>query len=168
MTARLNLLAQASVCTAFLAASIAAGAGEANITVAMTETLTQTSGQTAGPAGVQPRPPRELQLAQCRSGGDECLTRPQEQCGPGLNACLARGQAECRNLPPAAAGPGPNTTGIDNALKNPNLAPETRARLEQTRAALLAGSQRGAEGRARAQYAQCLSRISNDCRIAHC
>jgi hypothetical protein len=164
MKASLNPLAHASVWAVFLAASIAAGAGEASVKVAVTET----SAQTAGPAGVQPRPPRELQVAQCRSGGDDCLTRPQAYCSPGLDDCLARGQSDCRNVAASAGGPGPNTAGLDNALKNPNLAAEVRARLEQTRSNLLAASQRGAASTARARYAQCLQRITVECRAEQC
>ena len=164
MKARLNLLAHASICTVFLAASIAAGADEARVKVAVTET----SPQTAGPAGVQQRPPRDLQVAQCESGRDDCQTRPQAQCGPGLDDCLSLGQSECKNLPAATDRPGPNTTGLDNALKNPGLSPEQRASLLKTKSAIEAGSQRAASSAERFQYSRCLLNVTKECRATHC
>src|SRR3984957_18570504 len=152
MKARLNLFAYASICTVFLAASIAAGADEARVTVAVTET----SRQAAGPAGLEQRPPRDLQVAQCESGRDDCQTRPQAQCRPGLDACLSLGQTECKNSAAATDRPGPNTTGLDNALKNPGLSPEQKASLQKTKAAIEARGQRIASSTERFQYSRCL------------
>jgi len=160
----LNLFAYASICTAFLAASIAAGADEARVNVA----VMQTSRETAGPAGVQQRPPRDLQVAQCQSGRADCLTRPQAECGPGLDDCLSRGQSNCKNPAAAANRPGPNTAGLDNALKNPNLSPEQRASLLNTKSAIEASSQRAASSAASFQYSRCLQNVANECRATHC
>jgi len=161
MKARLNLFAYVLILMAFLVASIAAGADEARINVAMTET----SQQPAGAASVQQRPPRDLQMAQqCRSGRDDCLTRPQQQCGPGLNDCLSLGQSNCRDAAAAPYRPGVNTAGIDNALKNPNLPPEQRA-------SLLATKERIEKARSHAgdfQYRKCLIDVANQCRVTHC
>jgi hypothetical protein len=93
MKAPLNLAAHALIVSIFLAASIFAKADEARVKVAVAET----SRQTIGPAGEQQGPPRSLQVAQqCRSGRNDCMTRPQEQCGPGMNGCLSLGQADCK------------------------------------------------------------------------
>jgi len=162
--ARLNLFAHASICTVFLAASMAAGADDAGVKVAMAET----SRQTAGPAGVQQHPPRDLQVAQCQSGRDDCLTRPQAECGRGLDGCLSSGQSTCKNPAAAADRPGPNTAGLDNALKNPNLSPEQRASLLKTKSALEAASQRAASSGASFQYARCLQNVTQQCRATHC
>jgi hypothetical protein len=164
MKARLNLFAHASICIVFLAASMAAGADDARVKVAVTET----SRQTAGPAGVQQRPPRDLQVAQCESGRDDCQTRPQAQCRPGLDGCLSLGQSECKNLPAPTDRPGPNTTGLDNALKNPGLSPEQRASLLKTKSAIEARSQRGASSAERFQYSRCLLNVTKECRATHC
>jgi hypothetical protein len=168
MTARLNLFAHASICivflAAFLVAPMAAGAEDARVKVAVTET----SRQTAGPAGAEQRPPRDLQVAQCESGRDDCQTRPQAQCRPGLDACLSLGQSECKNLPAATDRPGPNTTGLDNALKNPGLSPEQRASLLKTKAAIEASRQRVASSTERFQYSRCLLNVTKECRATHC
>jgi hypothetical protein len=164
MKARLNLFAYASICTVFLAASIAAGADDARVKVAVTET----SRQAAGPAGVQQRPPRDLQVAQCQSGRDDCQTRPQAECRPGLDACLSLGQSECKNLPAATVRPGPNTTGLDNALKNPGLSPEQRASLQKTKSAIEARGQRAGSSGTGFQYARCLQNVTKECRATHC
>jgi hypothetical protein len=93
MKAPLNLVAHALIVSIFLAASIFARADEARLKVAVAET----SRQTIGPAGEQQGPPRSLQVAQqCRSGRNDCMTRPQERCGPGMNGCLSLGQADCK------------------------------------------------------------------------
>jgi hypothetical protein len=164
MTARLNLFAHASICIVFLAASIAAGADEARVTVAVTET----SRQTAGPAGVEQRPPRDLQVAQCQSGRDDCQTRPQAECRPGLDACLSLGQSECKNLPAATDRPGPNTKALDNALKNPGLSPEQKANLLKTKAAVEARGQKLAASAGKFQYSRCLLGVVKECRATHC
>jgi hypothetical protein len=163
MKAGLNLFAYASICTVFLAASIAAGADER-----VNPAVMQTSRETAGPAGVQQRPPRDLQVAQCQSGRADCLTRPQAECSPGLDDCLSRGQSNCKNLPAPANRPGPNTAGLDNALKNPNLSPEQRASLLNTKAAIEKSSQRAASSAASVQYSRCLQNVVNECRATHC
>lgn len=129
MKAPLNLCVHVSIVSIFLTASIFAGADEAHVKLAVTET----SQQTIAPAGEQQGPPRGLQVAQqCQSGRDDCLTRPQELCGPGLNDCLSLGQANCKDdtAGPNLSPPPPNTAGIDNALANPNLTPEQRAKFE--------------------------------------
>jgi hypothetical protein len=164
MKARLNLFALISICTMFLAGSIAAGADDARVKVAVTET----SRLTAGPAGVQQRPPRDLQVAQCQSGRDDCLTRPQAECRPGLDGCLSLGQSECKNLAAGTDRPGPNTTGLDNALKNPNLSPEQRASLQKTKSAIEERSQKAASSTARFQYSRCLQNVTKECRATHC
>jgi hypothetical protein len=164
MKARLKLFAYASICAVLLAASFAAGAGDARVNVAMTET----SRPTAGPDGVQQRPPRDLQVAQCESGRDDCQTRPQSQCRPGLDACLSLGQTECKNVAPATNRPGPNTIGLDNALKNPGISPEQKANLQKTKAAIEARGERAAASAGRFQYSQCLLGVVKECRATHC
>jgi hypothetical protein len=169
MKPRLKLFADAPIGAAFLAVSvflatsIAAGADETRIKVARTETS-----PIAGPAGMQQPAPHGLQLAQCQPGHAGCLTRPQEKCGPGLDDCLSRGQSDCKDVSPALKHPSPNTAGLDNALKNPNLSPERRAELLKTKAALEASQQRAASSHAGPQYARCLQNVVRECRINHC
>ena len=174
MKARLNLFAHAShrtvfiytafICTVFLATPFAARAEEARVQVAVTET----SQPIAGPAQVQQRLPRGLQMAQqCKSGRDDCQTRPQEACGSGLDGCLSLGQSNCKNLP-APNLPGPNTTGLENALKNPGLTPEQRANFEKTKSDIEARGQQAAAASAHFQYARCLQNVTKECRANHC
>src|SRR5581483_2056954 len=166
MKARPKLFAYASTCVVFLATSIAAGAGEARVNAALTET----THQAPGPAHVQTRPAGQLRVAQCQSGRNDCLTRPQEQCGPGLNDCLSRGQANCNVSSAAPSVPDPDTAGIEKALQNPNLSPEQRGRLENAKRMLVAASANTkavVAARANARYSQCLREIVNQCRAAH-
>jgi hypothetical protein len=161
MKIRLGLSAYVLILSAFVGASIAAGADEARIRVAMIET----SQQAAGAASGQQRPPRDLQMAQqCRSGRDDCLTRPQGQCGPGFNDCLSLGQSNCRDAAAAPYRPGVNTAGIDNALKNPNLPPEQRASLLATKERI----EKARSGAANFQSQKCLINVVNQCRVTHC
>jgi hypothetical protein len=170
MKAALNLFAQASIVSIFLTGSIFAEADEARVKVAATET----SQQTIGRAGEQQGPLRGVQVAQqCQSGRDDCMTRPQEQCGPGLNGCLSVGQANCKDnaAGPHLSPPIPNTVGIDNALANPNLPPEQRAKFENMKAAIEANRQRGEQMRsrvARIQSSKCLTEVVKQCRASHC
>jgi hypothetical protein len=161
MKARLSLFAHASICAVFLAASTAAGADETRVKVA----VTQTSSQAIGTAEVQHRPPGELQVAQRQSGRDDCLTRPQAECGPGLTDCLSRGQSDCKNLPPAANRPDPNTAAIDKLLQNPNLSPAQRDTLLKTKSELEANSRRAPS---QLGYFQCLQGVTNQCRATNC
>lgn len=166
MKARLSLFSL--ILPACIVASIAAGADEARIKVAVIDTSQQavTSQQAIGLAGEQQGPPRGLQVAQqCQSGRNDCLTRPQEQCGPGFNNCLSLGQSNCRDAAAAPYRPGaPNTAGIDNALKNPGLPPEQRASLLATKERL----EKVRTGAANFQSQKCLIDVVNQCRVTHC
>jgi hypothetical protein len=169
MKAPLNLLAHASIVTIFLTVSVFAMAEEARVKIAVTET----SRQTIGPAGEQQIPPRGLQVAQeCQSGRDDCMIRPQEQCGPGLNDCLSLGEANCKDATgPDLGPPPPNTAGLDNALRNPNLPPEQRAKLESMKATIEASRQRADQMRSRMgrfQSSKCLGDVVKQCRATHC
>lgn len=169
MKAPLSLFAHASIVSIFLGASVFAAAGAARVERAAIETYRQTT----GPAGEQQVPARRLQVAQaCQSGRDDCMTRPQEQCGPGLNDCLSTGEANCKDATgPDLGPPPPNTSGLDNALKNPNLPPEQRAKFEAMKARIEAvrqGGDRLRSGTARAQAARCLGEVVKQCRAKHC
>jgi hypothetical protein len=177
MNAPLNLFARASIVSIILITSISAGADQARVKLAVTET----SRQTIGPAGEQQGPPPGLQMAQqCQSGRDDCMERPQEQCGPGLNDCLSLGYANCKddaaNATGSYLGPAPpNTTGLDNALKNPNLTPEQRAKFEDMKARSEATHQRSeqvlsrlARARANGRAATCFGEVVKQCRATHC
>jgi hypothetical protein len=164
----LKLFAYASIVSILVTASIFAGADEARVNVAVTETSQPTI------AGEHQVPPRGVQVAQqCQSGRDDCMTRPQEQCGPGLNGCLSLGQANCKDdtagsyVSPST----PNTAGIDKALANPNLPPEQRAKFESMKAAIEASRHRGEQMRsrvARIQSSKCLTNVVKQCRASHC
>jgi hypothetical protein len=165
MEARPRLFTIVSICVLSIAAQIPAGADETSVKVAIMATWPQTSMPQGSPHG--------LQLAQqCRSGHDDCMTRPQEQCGPGLNDCLSQGQANCKDSAGGGSpGGGVNTAGLDNALKNPNLTPEQRANLERNKAAVEAANQRRQRaGAAEASFAhaRCLQDVVNQCRANHC
>ena len=149
MKARPNLYAHASICAVLLAASLVAAAAQE-----------PKAATTATPG----------QVAQCQSGRDDCLTRPQEECGPGLNDCLSGGQSDCKNQAPtpAASHPGPNTASIDKALQNPNLSAAQRARLLKAKSNIESHNQTAATSTAGFQYAKCLQKVVNQCRITHC
>jgi hypothetical protein len=170
MKPRLKLFAHASIVSVFLTGSILAGADEARVKVAGTET----SQQTIGRPGEQQGPPRRVQVAQqCQTGRDDCMTRPQEQCGPGLDGCLSLGQANCKDdtVGPNLSPPTPNTAAIEKALANPNLPPEQRAKFENMKAAIEASRHRGEQMRsrvARIQSSRCLADVVKQCRASHC